>query len=842
MNAIGWNCRGVGSSRIVRVLKELVKAHKPDLLFLSETKVDSNKVATLAPKLGFLNFYSVDKHGQGGGLEVFWNNKINCTIFSDSQNHVDIRIQERNGVDWRLTYFYGFPERERRQASWDFIRHLASVDKKGNHDHPNYLREGFRKAVEDSFLTEVDLKGGSFTWEKSKGTTRWVRERLDRYFANENWWNKFPLCTLTIFHTILSDHDPIKLQLMNTSIHKKQFRFRFENMWLKEPNFHSEVSNLWQQLPSLHLLPKLVELSKHMAQWGTDFFHKFREKLAKQKKVVDDLKDREDDGGIQMYFEEKDKLDEILKHEEAYWQQRAKKFWLKDADTNSKKFHAAASNRKKLNHISSLKSEDGEVVTSHEGKCKLLKEYFSHVFKESNRGELSMHPDKASGPDGLNPAFFQQFWKMVGMEVFRCCCDWLKDGAITEGVNDTTLVLIPKKDKVEDRRDLRPIALCHVLYKIVAKRKNGGQDGEVALKLDISKAYDRVNWDYLRYRMQSMSFSGKWIKWKSAIFSSSNVRRDKQEAIKNEIGVYKDIGKSKYLGLPSLVYRSKKKVFNYLKEKIIQKIESWDSKLLSRAGKLVLLKNVVQSIPAYAMSCFLMPKSLCQEIHRVMNSFWWQSKAAIRKGIRWLGWNKMCTSKNDGGLGFRDIFGFNIALLSKQYWKLIHEPLSLLARMLKAKYYLNTSFLQADRKGGASYTWSGIWEAKEEMKKGLRWVVGDGKSIRVVHDRWLRTKNDYCFNINEVRGDASFLKVCDLFRKNKKEWDLSKLNSYFSSEDVEAILKIRIPQSFAKECWLKLGINVDSWDIEISREWLLQKLATGCKEETLKIVTVLWGV
>lgn len=63
MNVISWNCRGVGSARTVRVLKEMVKSHKPDLLFLSETKADSNKVANIAPKLGFLHFYSVDKHG-----------------------------------------------------------------------------------------------------------------------------------------------------------------------------------------------------------------------------------------------------------------------------------------------------------------------------------------------------------------------------------------------------------------------------------------------------------------------------------------------------------------------------------------------------------------------------------------------------------------------------------------------------------------------------------------------------------------------------------------------------------------------------------------------------------
>ena len=168
----------------------------------------------------------------------------------------------------------------------------------------------------------------------------------------------------------------------------------------------------------------------------------------------------------------------------------------------------------------------------------------------------------------------------------------------------------------------------------------------------------------------------------------------------------KDIGDSKYLGLPSLIGRSKKRVFRYLKEKVIKKIEGWSTRLLSRAGKLVMLKNVLQAIPAYAMSCFLLPKSLCEEIQRVMNAFCWQNNSTSNKGIRWLSWQKMCMMKNNGGLGFRDIKGFNIALLSKQCWKLVNEPDSLMARVLKAKYYPNSHFLQADRKGGDSYTWS----------------------------------------------------------------------------------------------------------------------------------------
>lgn len=166
-----------------------------------------------------------------------------------------------------------------------------------------------------------------------------------------------------------------------------------------------------------------------------------------------------------------------------------------------------------------------------------------------------MHLDKASGPDGLNPAFFQQFWSIIGNEVFSYCVDWLNSGSFPANLNDTNVVLILKKENACYMKDLRPIALCNVLYKILAKvlvnrlklilpglisenqsafvpsrnisdnvliafkvihhmnRKNSGSQGEVALKLDISKAYDIVDWSFLKARMQCMGFCRKWIKW-----------------------------------------------------------------------------------------------------------------------------------------------------------------------------------------------------------------------------------------------------------------------------------------------------------------------------------------
>ena len=82
--------------------------------------------------------------------------------------------------------------------------------------------------------------------------------------------------------------------------------------------------------------------------------------------------------------------------------------------------------------------------------------------------------------------------------------------------------------------------------------------------------------------------------------------------------------------------------------------------------------------------------------------------------------------KGKGGMGFRDLQSFNLAMLAKQVWRLLSDPDSLCARVLRARYYPEGKLLNAKLKSGGSYTWQSILAGLECFKEGYIWRVGDG--------------------------------------------------------------------------------------------------------------------
>lgn len=109
---------------------------------------------------------------------------------------------------------------------------------------------------------------------------------------------------------------------------------------------------------------------------------------------------------------------------------------------------------------------------------------------------------------------------------------------------------------------------------------------------------------------------------KSEVFFRRNINHDDQTRLASSLGVRILSRTGKYLGLPSMVGRSKKSTFAFLKERVWKRITSWEICSLSKAGKEVLIKPVLQSIPSYVMSIYLTPPSICDDIERMINSYW----------------------------------------------------------------------------------------------------------------------------------------------------------------------------------------------------------------------------
>ncbi|XP_024042526.1 uncharacterized protein LOC112099318 [Citrus clementina] len=175
----------------------------------------------------------------------------------------------------------------------------------------------------------------------------------------------------------------------------------------------------------------------------------------------------------------------------------------------------------------------------------------------------------------------------------------------------------------------------------------------------------------------------------------------------------------KYLGLPSMVGRKKTSFFNDIKLKVLSKISSWQHKLFSSGGKEILIKAVAQAVPSYAMSVFKIPLAVCNDIQRAIARFWWGS-TKDKKGIHWVKWEKIAQAKIRGGIGFKDISSFNHALVAKQGWILLQYPDSLVAQVLKARYYRHIDFMEAKVSSNPSFIWRSILWGREILQQGTR--------------------------------------------------------------------------------------------------------------------------
>jgi len=186
--------------------------------------------------------------------------------------------------------------------------------------------------------------------------------------------------------------------------------------------------------------------------------------------------------------------------------------------------------------------------------------------EEVKRALFSLNPTKAPGPDGMTALFFQRFWEIIKGDLINMVKNFFSSGIFDEKLNETNICLISKVERPREMSGFRPISLCNVSYKIISKilslrlkkflpelisetqsafvagrlitdnilivqenfyalRSNPTNRKKfMALKTDMSKTYDRVEWSFLRALMKKMGFDHRWVNWIMQCITSVSYR------------------------------------------------------------------------------------------------------------------------------------------------------------------------------------------------------------------------------------------------------------------------------------------------------------------------------
>jgi hypothetical protein len=149
----------------------------------------------------------------------------------------------------------------------------------------------------------------------------------------------------------------------------------------------------------------------------------------------------------------------------------------------------------------------------------------------------------------------------------------------------------------------------------------------------------KIYYCYMRILLVKKSMAKKQL-----YFFSYNTPQDRRSRITSLFGTTTSAQFEKYLGLPSIIGRTKKKAFSEVNDRIWKRLQGWKEKLLSQVGREVLIKAVIQAIPKYAMSVFNFPAGLCADICSMANRFCWGQRGGNRK-IHWLRKEKLVIPK-----------------------------------------------------------------------------------------------------------------------------------------------------------------------------------------------------
>ncbi|RVX11700.1 LINE-1 retrotransposable element ORF2 protein [Vitis vinifera] len=461
LRLLSWNVRGANDSSKRKVIKAMIRNQKVDLFCLQETKIQtmSEGVVRSLDSGRFLDWGAMDAHGSAGGILICWD-KRTLEVLEMEVGHFSISCRLRNvedGLVWIFTGVHGPFSREDSEALWE---ELGAI--RGIWNDPWCLGGDFN-VVDELDLLDLPLQGGVFSWSGGWNNQSWAR--LDRFLVTQNWLDQF----------------------CGGSGVRGRASFR--------------------------LATKLKVLKQKIKDWKRDVFGRLEVNKNSALQQVENpleasVKGVVAEGRGQEYMI-LSPVDQCPPKKQIPWTEL------------------------KLTGCGGLRSRN---------EAEGLELPFTE--EEIHSAPLEMNSDKALGPDGFTVAFWQFCWDFVKEEIVDLFKEFYEQRSFAKSLNTTFLILIPKKGGTEDLGDFRPISLLGGLYKLLAKvlanrlkkvlgnvvsvDQNAFVRGRQILdatlianevndfwhkrkekwlicKLDIEKAYDSINWNFLMKVLHKMA-------------------------------------------------------------------------------------------------------------------------------------------------------------------------------------------------------------------------------------------------------------------------------------------------------------------------------------------------
>uniref|UniRef100_A0A2N9HY11 ABC-2 type transporter transmembrane domain-containing protein n=1 Tax=Fagus sylvatica TaxID=28930 RepID=A0A2N9HY11_FAGSY len=481
-------------------------------------------------------------------------------------------------------------------------------------------------------------------------------------------------------------------------------------------------------------------------------------------------------------------LNEWLLRNETLWRQKSREVWLREGDRNSKFFHISTIIQRKKNTIEALKSDQGSWITEAKEIKKHLSSKFNELFKEDEvefpadlhnliTPNISVEDNddlcKIPSTEEINAALF---------DVVKAISSFFHSSKMFKEVNESLIVLIPKVPIPTTANNYRPIGLCNVVCKIIAKLlvdklrpflqrlishcqsafipSRWIAENEVIVqellhsfkqrKVKVGVMAQTAEATILTEWLEKYcSWSGQLInRNKSGVFFSKHTKKPMQRSLKCLLQMKAIQKDSFYLGSPMFLRAAKTKDFHFLLDKVEFKLKGWRSKSLSWARRTTLIKSVAQALPTYTMSTFEVPTTIWTKIDSATRRFWWNLKTSSGSHLALKSWEALCLPHKQGGLGFRKRKEFKMALVSKMAWMVITNRHNSCMDLLRSACF----------------------------------QVGDGKSINVWKDPWIPWLTGFKPKPKNQSISLNPLMVSSLINFNTKSWKTDQLIELFDEE------------------------------------------------------------